>query len=446
MARADDFQVRVIRLSSGERLPLLLGPDRVPLFIPTTWLLTTRRRADVAMTTLFADCFHLKLLYRWAIEHHINLERRMLDGQYLTPAEQVSLTDACSTQLSETHQGPRKKTAENILRFGTHVSRIHKKTRIRQITSFLDWLGEEGIQRVTNELTKVLRRDELGKMVSALKKAGKAKRSRISLDLRQAPEREQIFRLLEVINVDSPDNPWATPPQLFEKIREAQTRGKHWVAQQIDHRIASNLGLRLRNELLVWMILSCALRRGEVMGLRVNDIDALQNRVFILRKADDPNDPRMNEPLTKGNDGSSILKDGLIRMLYFYINFVRAKIPGAKKHDYLFVSHQTGRALGKEACNKVFTVLREKVPDLPENLTPHLLRHASNDEYSRLCDLMKVDPESERRNRERLNRWCLNSSMKRVYDRRHEQEISDQFALKQQDRIWKRVKGEPENA
>jgi hypothetical protein len=109
MPIAKDLTARIVRLSSGERLPLLLDASGIPLFLPTIWLLAMRRKTDVASATLHADCFHLKSLYRWAMEKHIDLERRMLDGQYLTPGERVSLMDACAEQLSNIHQGPRRK-------------------------------------------------------------------------------------------------------------------------------------------------------------------------------------------------------------------------------------------------------------------------------------------------------------------------------------------------
>jgi integrase len=283
-------------------------------------------------------------------------------------------------------------------------------------------------------------------MNADLRRAGKDKTSRKTILLREAPEPDVVLRLLKVIDVDSPENPWASPPNLERKLVEAKKRGKYDLVQRIESRLRKLFALRIRNDLLIWLILACSLRRGEVMGLQVDDIDALSNKLFIVRRPDNPLDPRPDEPNVKRNDGISELKDSLVRKVFFYINIVREKIPGAKKHPILFVRHQNGDALRKGGANKVFTVLRKKVPDLPEDLTPHLLRHATNDEYSQLCDLLKVDPQWERRNRELLNRWGWNSDMTRVYDRRHERKIADQFSLKQQDRIWKRVKGEDPDA
>lgn len=443
----EDFQTRVIRMSSGERLPLLLAANGVPIFLPTTWLLAMRRTGDVASATLLMDCFHLKSLYRWALKNQIDLERRMLDGNYLTQAERTSLKDACKEQLSEIHQGPRRKTAKNIQRFGTDVSRHHRKARIRQIALYLYWLGIEGLQRVSSDGTRALFGKELDRMNADLRRAGKDKTSRNTILVREAPGPDVVSRLLKVIDVDSPENPWASPPNLEKKLQEAKERKQFDLVQRIESRLRRLFALRIRNELLVWLILACSLRRGEVMGLQVNDIDALSNNLFIVRRPDDPLDPRLNEPNVKRHDGISRLKDSLVRKVFFYINVIREKIPGAKKHPVLFVSHdKTGTGLSKPAVNKVFTVLRHKVPDLPDDLTPHLLRHATNDEFSELCDLLKVDPEWERRNRELLNRWGWNSEMYRVYDRRHERKIADQFSLKQQDRIWKRVKGEDPDA
>ena len=78
-------------MEGGERFPLLVTEDGLPLDRPTEWMVTDRRPANVATNTLQANCFALKFLYLWADSNNLDVEARMLLGDYLRPYEINSL-------------------------------------------------------------------------------------------------------------------------------------------------------------------------------------------------------------------------------------------------------------------------------------------------------------------------------------------------------------------
>ena len=91
----------------------------------------------------------------------------------------------------------------------------------------------------------------------------------------------------------------------------------------------------------------------------------------------------------------------------------RRAINGARRHDFLIVANGSGNPLTLVALNKVFVALRRKCPDLPGELTPHVLRHTWNDLFSEEMDKNKVSEETEKKMRSRLMGWSETSNTAR---------------------------------
>ena len=68
---------------------------------PNAWLLTIRRTAHRASHTLQANCQSLKFLYQWSAEPGIDIESRMLSGQFLKSHEVASFAGAAVRHLDE---------------------------------------------------------------------------------------------------------------------------------------------------------------------------------------------------------------------------------------------------------------------------------------------------------------------------------------------------------
>jgi integrase len=107
----------------------------------------------------------------------------------------------------------------------------------------------------------------------------------------------------------------------------------------------------------------------------------------------------------------------------------RRLIAGARRYPHLLLANGTGRPLSKQALNKLFVELRTKVPGLPDELQPHVLRHSWNDEFSALMDRRNIAPAEEERMRKQQMGWSDNSKMSAVYTKRHTKRRTDKASL-----------------
>jgi integrase len=118
----------------------------------------------------------------------------------------------------------------------------------------------------------------------------------------------------------------------------------------------------------------------------------------------------------------------------------RAVQPGARKHDFLFVSEDNGAPLSISSLTKIFLILRTKCPDLPRDLSAHVLRHTWNDRYSETMDKRQVAEESEKKMRSYLMGWSETSGTAAIYTRRHIRKRAQEASLAMQERLFRQEK------
>lgn len=225
---------------------------------------------------------------------------------------------------------------------------------------------------------------------------------------RQGVDAEVRARILEVIDPDSADNPW------------------------------KNRHVRVRNQLIFLWLLLLGVRNGELLATYASDVNIRTGEVTIVRRPGNPEEPRKSAPLVKTRGRLLALSPDLAKLIQSYIMGERAKIKGARRHPYLFVATGTGQPLSKPALNKLFRELRSKVPGLPDDLSPHVLRHTWNDDFSDLMDSQGVSAEDEERMRTQTMGWSPRSKMASHYTKRHVQRKSNDASLEMQAKSFSR--------
>jgi integrase len=190
--------------------------------------------------------------------------------------------------------------------------------------------------------------------------------------------------------------------------------------------------------LIVRWLLGLGLRRGELLGVRISNINFRTNEVLIARRADDPGDPRRNQPNTKTRDRLIPIDEHLAVLTRRYITGKRRAIVGARRHDFLIVANGTGAPLTLEALNKIFERLRTRCPELPQELSPHVCRHTFNESLSVDFDRQGISEEMERKIRSHLNGWSPTSDTASVYTRRHIREKARRASIGLQGRMLER--------
>jgi len=383
--------IRVLVLKGGERLPVLL--DRVrqqPLFEPLVYAVSRLRGR--AANTIQQHLVGLQVLLDFCSERRIDLAARIRSGQLFSVSELDGLASS-AVQL-------RKR--EIILSVPRRLARQTGANRLRSIRAYLAWLTARRLHQLSSgdvfpERYKVEREQLLAELKARLPSV------RIDGGQRSGLTQKQRERLLGAIELQSVSNPWGSA------------------------------SCRTRNFLILRLLYDLGMRRGELLALRLEDIDVRQGRLSIRRRPDNPKDPRRRQPVAKTEERILEIGSGLAADLSSYIIESRQALPAARKHGFLFIDSRHGAPLSASGLDKVFARLRT-VDGLPTDLTSHVLRHDWNDRFSTLMDEKGVKPGDEQRLRMYLQGWTWTGSAQR-YNRRHIIKRANEALLVMQRRV-----------
>lgn len=263
-----DYRVRVAVFVGGERFPLLLGPQGIPLFEPTLFVVTELRMKNLAANTLANALRSLKLFVVFLESEGIDLRERFSGGSVLNLQEVEVLVQTCRRPLetlsavldAEGSQPAASPHRARIERLRSRLSNVVEEavspavtaTRLQCIRDYVGWLAEIHLAQQPGTLQH---RGDLRAAVDVFRQA---------LDARMpsggaSQEREGVppvvrSRLHEVTRPDAPHNPWVT---VFS---------------------------RRRNALIVDWLYHLGLRRGELLSIRVSDIDFRRGVVHVSRR------------------------------------------------------------------------------------------------------------------------------------------------------------------
>ena len=420
---ATGYRVRTVRLESGERLPMLLcGESGAPLWHPTLFLVTELRATGLATNTLEQAARAVMIAHQVFRHLGINIHERISVGRLLTLDEVDILTRLAGLRqeeldsIIEGEESSRVKpsrvvTLEQARMRSTpktpeQVGSETKATRLAYIRDYISWLTTGRRLKLDVDHAHHSGLHEAAQTFVSLINARLPSRDSGQSN-RQGVDAEVRARILDVIDPVSPDNPW---------------KNKH---------------VRVRNQLIFLWLLLLGVRNGELLATYASDVNIRTGEVTIVRRPGNPEEWRTSAPLVKTRGRLLALGPELVELIKAYITGERAKIKGARRHPYLFVATGTGHPLSKPALNKLFRELRSKVPGLPDDLSPHVLRHTWNDDFSELMDGRGVSAEDEERMRTQAMGWSPRSKMASHYTKRHVQRKSNEASLEMQAKAFR---------
>jgi len=384
----------------GERDVDLLDDRGVPLFHPTLYVTTRIRNASKSVAAMEAALFAIQLLLRWMDGRDEDIEARFVRRQWLTPYE----LDALRDYVQRRQQGP------------GHVANSTLYVLLTNIADYLSWLPHNVLS-----LVDTATRGDIDAMAAQLRERRPIGRGRSGHTTKKGLDRHQLTRLFAVVQPGAECNP-------FE-----------------------DAGTQYRNFLLLWMLYQLGIRRGESLTIRVRDIDADQGTVVIARRQDDPADPRVNQPRTKTSDRVLPLSDDMLACIHEYIVEHRRRVPGARRHDYMFITHKSGPTQGQplslDGFDRVFKVLRGADPLLAK-IRGHGLRHSFNEDLSDHWDQIDNPPSHAEQDQIR-SYWCgwkEGSGTAAIYTKRHIRQKAHKIALELTEniiRLPRRLTNEP---
>lgn len=412
------FSVRFITFSNGERYPLLLNHKKKPHWYATLYATTQIRNASKAPNTIAAVLAAIRVLFSWALSQEQNLEYRFSQRNFLNEQELESIRSYSQTKIEESvNQKIIKPVSPNNIerirgKFNVSESRISSGThyiRLTYIADYLEWFATRVIEQEARQVDA-----DTFKLIKIMANSLRKRRPQKTIKSREAARKgltkEQQESLLSLIKPSSEKNPFS------QELQE-------------------------RNQLIVLLLYHLGLRAGELLALRVSDFDFQKNTVLIARRHDNINDVRTYQPVVKTIDRRIPLADTLIKAVSDYVLGERRRFSSAKRHDYLFVVHQTGpfsgQPLSLKGLAKVFQQIQTTEPYLLKHLTPHVLRHTANDRFSMLMDKRGANPAEEEKMRSYLMGWKEGSGTAGTYTRRHIESKAKEAALLLQKSIKK---------
>jgi integrase len=307
------------------------------------------------------------------------------------------------------------------------VSTKYQRDRLTIISSFLNFIVDNALRHYSQYVYYL----EAGRqMVDLINKQRSKKRGSTG-------------------NSTDPDKK-APRPEVFDEIL--------YVAHPLSESNPFTTLVRDRNYLLVKILYDTGMRVGELLQLKVEDINLAGAYISIVRRHDDPEDIwRAIEPNAKTNERDIPIQDDLVDLIRCYIVSERRRmvehLPKRKRHGFLFVSNKitTGQPMSiKQLSNLIMKISKDKALAyfieskgivIKKRVSPHSYRHNRNNQISTIIDAVNETAREEGRlddiiseKEEKDIRMYLmgHSSPKsaQVYTLRHTKKIAEKINLK----------------
>ncbi len=352
-----EIRIELVTHESGEQIPIMLDGFDMPIVLPNEFILT--RRA-LSTNTLVRNLRELSVLYRWLDERNYDLSAKLLDQSSFNEAElRGGLVEALRVE-------------QNVGRLSA-VSPNTFNQRLTTTRQFLSWHMDVLISQI----------------------------SMSSLDYERLIERKSF--LLKTLDGSFMS---ATPIRISQRkgLSEAEV---DFLLDVLHPKNEQGFGrdsvVKFRNYVSVGIMLFCGLRPGELLSLRVEDVQlGAVSAIKVERRLADPVDKRRPRPQIKRNGRIIPIEDRQLAIaLNEYIVTWRELLENKSDDDseYLILSDE-GVPLSQSSITQFFQLLRSKYAEhLPESLTAKSLRHTFS---SRLERVLRASGMDEQRRREAL--------------------------------------------
>lgn len=417
MVKSLALKVQDISFESGERLPLLVDTATgIPDFESTQYILTQQRPRNLSASTLRSITRAIMFGYQVLEVMGVDIDERITNRALFTLEE----LDQLANYFRQTQEVLRARLRKSLqkssvvsIRKGRRGLDEHIETvagdsaaiRLIYFKGFVDWkvkkfLLGNAAKEGADTLWKALQSFAEGIEVRAPKKSRKS-----DLELPEGMSKEEVQVLIELIDPTSHSNPW------------------------------KSAAIKARNKLVVSLLLATGMRKGELLGIKVHDIDFKANEITVHRRADDAEDTRVIQPNAKTRARVLKISPQLAREVHQYLTKHREGAQRARRHPFLLVSNGTGNPLSISALDRVFSDLLVASSGRISKLSPHLLRHTWNDRFSELMDEKGVEENKELDARSYQMGWKPGSGTAKTYTRRHIKKRANDASLALQNRL-----------
>ncbi|NNA26929.1 site-specific integrase [Pseudomonas lundensis] len=380
---------------SGERFSILVDETGMPLYYPALYITASLRGASLSVNTINNALSAIKMVCAWEEYYSLDMESRFKRSELLAPHEIHSLRDFMQKPLAETRPKQGK-----VVSIKGRPKRVGKENQYNRMSVAADYLGfiAGRLHPVTATSAK-----EIAAMATQIKASRPKMGSKVEDDRSTVHTEDALLDLVEqIIRPGNDENP---------------VRG---------------YGLQLRNALMFTLLRMTGVRRGELLNFKIEDFDFAVGTVKVVRRPDSPGDRRTYQPVAKTRERTIPLISDLMDRIWEYIENHRNKVPGARKHGYLFVTHRACKTQGWPLSCSGFGKFIGTLSALSEEtagLHTHALRHHWNYIFSKRCEEQGRTPEFEEQMRSYLMGWSATSGTAATYNKRHVKEAAGKAVI-----------------
>ncbi|KAB0650430.1 site-specific integrase [Acinetobacter bohemicus] len=342
--------------NSGELIPILLDDEGMPIPLPNEFILS---KLNSSSNTRLRNLREIKLLYEWMQLHKIDLYERLIQKKPFTEAEIIG---SLAPFLRKNHEKKHK-----IIKIAVGPDTFNQK--LNTIKDFLNWYLEV--------------------YIGALPFTSSNYQYYFTYKTR-------LISLLDRCSINS-------PPKNKNLDKGLTTHEQLNLIKLIKPKVESQNPIEYRNYIIVMLMLSFGLRPGEVLSLRVEDIQLGSiSSIRVHRRAPDIKDKRKQRPLIKRNGRTLAINDkSLAAELDLYITKWREMLDERNQTnlewDYLIIN-KDGAPLSLPSITQYFQILRERHANvLPTKFSPKALRHTFSVSMERLLREAGVEEDNRKK-------------------------------------------------
>lgn len=356
-----EYVLKMVSLGNGEKLPLLVSKSSMLGVFEAAVFAVHLRETGLKTKTIESAMRAVLILYEVLHERNISLSQRAAAGELLDASDITAIAERCKIRKDALTDpvsavislaNVRRKKGRFARSKDEAVSPKSAALALHYIRSFLTHFSARTLlQRNTQKLEEFKQVSDL--TLRTLKsKIPKVPRGS---DRRGLPIQAEE-RLFEVIEPKYPLNCW---------------KGEF---------------LKCRNQLIVKLLIGLGVRKGELLGIKLDDVNIRNGLLFIAKRTNDAEDRRSRPATTKTLPRLLPLNDELVGLLLYYIDEVRPTRRLAAFSPYLIVSDE-GNELSSGSIDYVFSQVRKAFPEFVK-ISAHVLRHTVNDRFAAMCEGM----------------------------------------------------------
>ncbi|MBD8108680.1 tyrosine-type recombinase/integrase [Erwinia persicina] len=399
------YRIKNFVMEDGERNCVIIDRETdLPVYYENLFLTTNIRNRGKTVSTIEIVATKLVIFKEFCNKHKIDLSERIIAREFLNIFEVDNLIRFLNKRFD--------KKGKNHFKVAK-LDSIAKRTfnyRVHVIAKYLEWLCE-----VIHSVNRIHAKNEVETFIKSIEAHKWTIRN---LKLSDMPDRalddKQVIELFKLVEIGSEMNPFSKDVQR-------------------------------RNRLIFKILINLGLRAGELLNLKIEDLDPYENTLYVRRRHDCNADPRTYQPLVKTEERVLQLSDELACEIQDYIIGDREVATKRKKHTYLLVTHgngsSEGEALSVSAYEKIISTIKKSSSVLGD-LSGHRLRHSWNYYYSKEVNSSQLSKYEKDSFRKYCMGWTESSNMPDIYNRKMISEEHKKIMLKIFNTTEKILKGE----